>query len=364
MELERRSPGQGYAREALAVSERALARSLLDLLQEAQADIREGVDPALRDRERRLLVRLNAKASQQADLLSRPATAERRRTAEGEVRSVLDELAQVEAEIRRSSPRYAALTRPPLAASSEIQGLLDGETLLLEYWLGEERSFLWAVDRDSVTGFELPPRERIETAAREVYGRLGVLAPGDDRFEPAAASLSRMLLGPVAGKLAEPPAAHRGRRRAAVHPFRSAAGSGRRSPTPARPARDRQRPFRLGRGSAETARPSGARAGRCGRAGRSGLRSRGSAPCAAQAGKEAAAGGGLRSSSFLRLPWSRREAEAIATVAANSPAGRPLLALDFRASRETALSPELSGYRIVHFATHGIIDSRTPALSG
>jgi CHAT domain-containing protein len=84
------------------------------------------------------------------------------------------------------------------------------------------------------------------------------------------------------------------------------------------------------------------------------------------AGTRSAAGSGLRSApspaaSFLRLPWTRREAEAIAAVV---PAGLSLLALDFRASRATALSPDLAGYRIVHFATHGIIDSRTPALSG
>jgi CHAT domain-containing protein len=68
-----------------------------------------------------------------------------------------------------------------------------------------------------------------------------------------------------------------------------------------------------------------------------------------------------RGGSFLRLPWTRREADAIAAVA---PADRSFFALGFQASRATALSPKLSGYRIVHFATHGVIDSRTPALSG
>jgi CHAT domain-containing protein len=82
---------------------------------------------------------------------------------------------------------------------------------------------------------------------------------------------------------------------------------------------------------------------------------------ALQDGTRAAGGSSRSTASFHRLPWSRREAEAIAAVV---PAGRSLLALDFRASRATALAPELSGYRIVHFATHGIIDSRTPALSG
>jgi CHAT domain-containing protein len=82
-------------------------------------------------------------------------------------------------------------------------------------------------------------------------------------------------------------------------------------------------------------------------------------------GKQAAVASGRRSaSSLFRLPWSRREAEAIAAVVESTAAGRSLLALDFRASRETALSGELAGYRVVHFATHGILDSQTPALSG
>jgi CHAT domain-containing protein len=86
---------------------------------------------------------------------------------------------------------------------------------------------------------------------------------------------------------------------------------------------------------------------------------------AARSGKAAPAASPLRSSPgtgpLLRLPWTRREAQAIAAAV---PTGRSLLALDFRASRKTALSPELSRYRIVHFATHGLIDSQIPALSG
>jgi CHAT domain-containing protein len=39
-------------------------------------------------------------------------------------------------------------------------------------------------------------------------------------------------------------------------------------------------------------------------------------------------------------------------------------ALDFEASRATAMSPELSQYRMIHFATHGLVDSERPELSG
>jgi CHAT domain-containing protein len=47
-----------------------------------------------------------------------------------------------------------------------------------------------------------------------------------------------------------------------------------------------------------------------------------------------------------------------------APAGAGMEAIDFKASRMTALSPELSQYRIVHFATHGVLDDKYPDLSG
>ncbi len=62
-----------------------------------------------------------------------------------------------------------------------------------------------------------------------------------------------------------------------------------------------------------------------------------------------------------RLPFSRREAEAIMELV---PQGEGLLALGFKASRATAVSPELSQYRYVHFATHGLLNSEHPELSG
>ena len=62
-----------------------------------------------------------------------------------------------------------------------------------------------------------------------------------------------------------------------------------------------------------------------------------------------------------RLPFTRREAAAILAAA---PAGAGIQSLDFRASRATATNSELSQYRIVHFATHGLLNSERPELSG
>jgi CHAT domain-containing protein len=64
---------------------------------------------------------------------------------------------------------------------------------------------------------------------------------------------------------------------------------------------------------------------------------------------------------FERLRFSRNEADEIARLA---PVGSTFKALDFDASRETVLKSELGQYRIVHFATHSLLDSEHPELSG
>ena len=62
-----------------------------------------------------------------------------------------------------------------------------------------------------------------------------------------------------------------------------------------------------------------------------------------------------------RLPFSRDEAKSILAMV---PARSRMRALDFQASLSNALDPQLSEYRIVHFATHGLLNSEHPELSG
>jgi len=62
-----------------------------------------------------------------------------------------------------------------------------------------------------------------------------------------------------------------------------------------------------------------------------------------------------------RLKYSRTEAETILSLV---PATERSSALDFAASRATATSPDLAQYRMVHFATHGLLNNVHPELSG
>src|SRR5262249_39808805 len=127
---------------------------------------------------------------------------------------------EVRAQIRVASPRYAALTQPQPLTLAEIQKqVLDADTLLLAFSLGEERSFLWAVTPDSINSYSLPKRDEIEEVARKAYElvskpRASAPAEGEGRrlrhetnqdAEADATAvlndLSRMLLSPVAGRL-------------------------------------------------------------------------------------------------------------------------------------------------------------------
>jgi CHAT domain-containing protein len=75
--------------------------------------------------------------------------------------------------------------------------------------------------------------------------------------------------------------------------------------------------------------------------------------------KRSAAESGLND--FPRLRFSRLEAEEIMRLV---PRNNSLVALDFAANRSAATSPDLKQYRIVHFATHGLINNRHAELSG
>src|SRR5262249_45166052 len=169
MRLHRLRPAESLDAEALQANERARARSLLELLTESRVDIRQGVDVALLERERNLAQLLNVKAQRQIELTGQRNSEAQLAEIKKEINAIEDEYNQVEAAIRKNSPRYSALTQPePLSLKEIRQQTLGDGVLLLEYALGEERSYLWAVTNDSITSYELTGRELINKAAREV----------------------------------------------------------------------------------------------------------------------------------------------------------------------------------------------------
>ncbi len=211
MRQHRAEPTKGLDALAVEVSERQRARSLLDLLAEARADVSQGVDPALLERERTLAKQLSDEARTQA------GTPEAAAALKLKISQLENEYERAQADIRKNSPHYAALTQPQPLKLKEIQQQLDGDTLLLEYALGAQRSYLWAITRDSLTSYELLKEELIKQSALQVYELLTArstnkrgesalqrqerIAQAEAKLPAAAQSLSQTLLAPVAAQL-------------------------------------------------------------------------------------------------------------------------------------------------------------------
>ena len=145
MQLSREQPDAGHAAAAFGISERSRARSLLETLAEARADIRQGVDAGLLAEERKLAERIRVKEHQRAQLAGNPNAAKQTEALAKEIGALLNEYQSLQARIRAVSPRFAALTQPQPVTAAEIQTqCLDSQTVLLEFALGDKRSWLWA----------------------------------------------------------------------------------------------------------------------------------------------------------------------------------------------------------------------------
>ena len=152
-----------YASEALATVERGRARSLLDMLGESGAEITEGVPEELL-REKRENQQRQAEVAAELTGVELGGAEKKRKPEEleDELDELQDKLDSIENRIRTKSPRYAQLTAARTLTLEEVRRqVLDEETALLEYSLGAERSYLFAVTRERVAVARLPAREEV-----------------------------------------------------------------------------------------------------------------------------------------------------------------------------------------------------------
>lgn len=385
--------------DALAVeaSERSRARVLLELLSEARIDFRQDVDASLVAQEQTLGNQVNVWA-ERLERATKPELAARLKR---ELSQLEADLERAQSAIRRASPQYAALTQPRPLNLNEIQQQLDSDTLLLEYSLGDERSYLWAITKGSLKSYELPKGETINQSARELYEMLTArstskrdesaaerqtrIARAEAGLPAAAKALSQTLLAPVATELG-------GKRLVIV-----ADGALQYIPFAMLPdPTNDPRPLIVNHEVVSLPSASALAIQRTQLAGRQlapkmlaviadpvfdRSDARFTTPVTETSDKahqQALAFNDARSIEHLaeksddksgvttrrvvipRLPFTRQEADQLLAL---TPKTTSFRAMDFQANRETVLNGELKQYRYVHFATHGFLDSERPGLS-
>ena len=406
LKLHARQPAAGYDIQAFQTSERAHARALLESLSDIGNDLRADLPAALAKREASLQKEIERVISER-DKVARtdPSAAKtaRLQELENERRQRTTEADELQGQMRGANPRYAALLRPqPLGLDEIRQQLLSPDSLLLEYFVAEDRLYLFALTSESNRAMqvvEIPDKAAIEKAAeffqRKKFESAGAMqrriSYQNPDFAQTVQFLSDKLLAPVKpllqkrkiwivgdGGLQRIPFAalpdprktsaamrtNPGRgatRRSSITPLivehelatlpsastvawlRKATAT--RQPAPGEIAVIADPVFSANdervKGDAPQTEPLPPIAQRL-RDGPSLERvSRGSGD------------------TLSRLPATRDEARAIARFAPE----KSLVALDFDANRQMVMSGALSDYRYLHFATHAYVDDVFPGLS-
>ncbi|KAB8320038.1 CHAT domain-containing protein, partial [Tolypothrix campylonemoides VB511288] len=407
MELHKKEPSQGYDALALHYSDRSRARSLIELLTEANAKILKGANPELIQQERNLRQQIDARDTLRQNLANSPnqndltkASIQKLTT---EIENLFSQHRELQAKIRTTSPEYAKLTNPDpekdILKLPQIQQQLDKDTLLLQYSLDEERSYLWAVTPTSMQAYTLPGRKEIEKVAEKFHQDLQQATASNLAIE-SAKQLSQLILAPVADKLP-------GKRLVIV-----ADGALQTIPFGALADLTPQQTSLQRKGEQGTL-PSPSRGGAGGEVKyqplmvnheivnlpsastiaiqRQKLANRQPAPKALAiladpvysatdtrvTGKPAntqlapelefersalaRSARSLKRNGWDRLPFTAEEAKAILTLI---PPATSLQAMSFDANYDWATSRALNQFRILHFATHGFVNQDQPELSG
>ncbi|VUX55283.1 putative Tetratricopeptide TPR_1 repeat-containing protein [uncultured Woeseiaceae bacterium] len=370
--VEQASDRVDYDALALEISELAHASTLVELMYEAGGAFAQSAGQALRQQHRELRQRLAQIAYMQEKDKASLTRVPNEDEFEHSLISIASELDVIEAKIHSLNPQSQLLARPKKLRATEIQNLLGGmddkDSVLLEYSLGDQRSFVWAVTSTSINGWVLPGRRTIEKMAQEVYLTLKTPqhSSGASGRRQELRALSDILLGPVTEHLEV--------ERIIVVPdgtLHYVPFSALLVPNkdiflvehadivtlPSASVLAAQRNIRRNRitapkGIAIIADPvfelSDKRLSK--------MHNQRESSVKTQAITRAGA-----AASLPRLPYTANEAASINEI--TSGWGENLTLTGFDANRAELLASPLGQYQIIHFASHGLIDSEQPQLS-
>lgn len=169
MQKHKESKTQDFAIQALQASEKSRSRSLLETLRLSEANFTKDANPELVSKEKEILSLLTLKTSKLTDLLSRNAEKTETDKIDDEIRTLNHDLENIRADLKQNSPVYSAIKNPPPFDVAEFQkNILDDKSVLLEFSLGERESYLWLVSKNEVSHFVLPARNIIENRVDKI----------------------------------------------------------------------------------------------------------------------------------------------------------------------------------------------------
>lgn len=406
-----------YAAQAFKITEQSRARSLLDLLSETNGSITQGLPPELLKRKQDNLDRQQEIAEDLTGISLSPDSGKKKPSdLEDQLEKLQTEFEEIENQIRTASPRYASLTSGnPLSLADVQNTVLDEQTVLLEYSLGTETSYLWVVGKTGVSLYKLPARSTVDKLAMDLRAQLipsklqrriaGIDVMNDSQrglgisatpfaedaaaFVTASNALYKAAVEPAGSMLAQKRLLIVADGALNYVPFEALVTSPASSDYSSLPyliksneivyapsasvvgAIRQQNNNQAGRGVLILADPvfnsNDARAHGAGASASLGdTRGLGIQSALADVAGQAAANADvskMQGLPFARLMGTRTEAEQIVKLAKASGTQADLW-LDLDASEDNVDARDVSKYRVVHIATHGLLNAERPQFTG
>ncbi|MFQ6084023.1 MAG: tetratricopeptide repeat protein [Candidatus Aminicenantia bacterium] len=201
VKMHNQDPLRGYNKESFYFAERAKARAFLDSLQEAKIDITDFLSTELRKEQ----IQINKKISLLlTELQKSNLSEENRRELFKELEDSEDEYQSLIRKIRKKNPQYAHLVYPEPYRFEEVQYFLLNKIkndLILEYFLGEDKSFLWIITKKKFFVHQLPGREKLEEMVIEFRNLIVQPDSSLSRIELLGRKLYQILVEPAEEEL-------------------------------------------------------------------------------------------------------------------------------------------------------------------
>jgi len=181
--------------EMFNATEKAKSRALIDTLSASEFDIRDKLNPNLSIREKEI----SEKIANNLKLLTIGNISDLKR---GEIEQQLldaeNEYTELISYLRVEIPELAEIVSPnPYSLDYVKEHLLNDETALIEYYLGEEQSFIFYVSKMEIRLSELPPLSVIHQSIKAYLKMLSEPPRITYESERAARRLFEELLAPV-----------------------------------------------------------------------------------------------------------------------------------------------------------------------
>ncbi|MEQ8224433.1 MAG: tetratricopeptide repeat protein, partial [Candidatus Eremiobacterota bacterium] len=157
-------------KDAFIYNEKARARAFLDILANQKIDIHHGVSKDLITKEEEVKTRIQHLSGNIRDEKEKPAVAQRNAfilETDGELGNLKREYEQILKQIKLENPEYMTLISVNPLSLKQIQSLLDKDTVIIEYFLGDTDSYAWVTGHDTFNTISLNHnRKDIESLVR------------------------------------------------------------------------------------------------------------------------------------------------------------------------------------------------------